>query len=287
MSDYVIAIDGGGTKCRACLYSPEGEIVAFSVTGPANIFSDFPLAMANIQDAIEQIFTQEQVLNKIEKPELCILSAGCAGAFISSARMAFKDHFSQYKNVLVFSDLQASCVAANNNQNCGLVVTGTGSSMARYFDGEISQFGGHGFLLGDNASGAFLGKKLIQDYLLFLDGVLAYDNIFTPLQEKIGDNKSSIVTEFAKSTAVTFAQLARIIIANKNSSHLASGYLEQSTDYLISMIKQNLSDLPVFLDGGLASTYLQLLNAKKVEIELQLTENPAEYGAFLLAQESA
>lgn len=55
---YLLGIDGGGTGCRAAVVDPDGRIVASGESGPANIVSDFAVAVANILGAARSALGQ-------------------------------------------------------------------------------------------------------------------------------------------------------------------------------------------------------------------------------------
>lgn len=70
------------------------------------------------------------------------------------------------KDMNIESDMMAVCRAGYGNQSGHAAILGTGANCC-YYDGQqiIEKRSGFGIILGDEGSGAYLGKLFIQDYL--------------------------------------------------------------------------------------------------------------------------
>jgi glucosamine kinase len=279
MSEYIIAVDGGGTKCKATLYSLNGQKLASAITGPANIFSDFGTAIASILDAAHKV-TQEAGISL----EQCALSAGCAGAGIPAAVTQFEQWQHPFARLFLMTDIHASCLAANEGQDCVLIILGTGSCVATIVNEELSIFGGHGFMLGDIGSGAWIGRELITWYLQSIDGLQPDSLLAKAMMQTVGDSPSKIIEHYAKASAGEFAVLAKIAFAHQQQSPIARSILNKGRNYVVSMVSKKAPDTSsVFVDGGLSDAYLPMLESALAK-EIHRPIKSAEFGAYLHAK---
>jgi glucosamine kinase len=279
MRDYIIAVDGGGTKCKAVLFSPDGEKLASSTTGPANIFS-------NVDKAIDSILSASTQLSQATGVSLqqCVLSAGCAGAGIPAAVKRFEQWQHPFSRLMVITDIHASCLAANNGEDCALLILGTGSCLASYKNTELKVFGGHGFLLGDVASGAWLGRELISWYLCAIDGLSSDIILEKVMFQSIGNEPSAIIERYANAGASDFAALANIVFTHQLTSPIAGDILRRACEYIVALVNQHASDVAkLFIDGGISGLYLPMLE-KALAREIYRPLKPAETGAYLFAK---
>lgn len=70
------------------------------------------------------------------------------------------------RNVSVKSDILAAYLATSNQENGYVAILGTGSVIGRIENREVSQiYGGLGYLKGDEGSGYFFGKLIIEKIL--------------------------------------------------------------------------------------------------------------------------
>ncbi|MFT6084801.1 MAG: glucosamine kinase [Glaciecola sp.] len=291
---YFIGVDAGGTHCRASLYDHNGNTISVGNAGGANVFSDFVSAMQQINLAIDLAINNSTL--PIDK-KLLTVGAGCAGGQTQQAQQNLAQWNSPYRHFFMTSDLHASCLAANSGRDCVIIITGTGSSFAHYHNAQVTQYGGHGFIHGDEASGAWLGLNAIQ-LLLKSDDNLVQDRQFcSAISQALGMNYKSksvdtnisvdyILSHFKSKLASDYAQLAPVIIRLQQAGNTtASRLVSQGVDYLYSILLSNSlhcgSDL--FMTGGLAKSYQALLE-KKLGQEVQLMQRPAQDGAMLFAK---
>jgi glucosamine kinase len=279
MSEYIIAVDGGGTKCKAALYTLNGEKLASAVTGPANIFSDFDMAVASIISAAQKVTQQAGV-----PLEQCALSAACAGAGIPIAVKRFEQWQHPFTRVFLTTDIHASCLAANEGKDCVLIILGTGSCIASSVAAKVKIFGGHGFMLGDIGGGAWIGRELITWYLQAIDGLQPDSVLLAAMMQTLGDNPSKIVEHYAKASAVDFARLAKIAFAHQHESSIAREILRKGSDYVVAIVNKHAPHTPtIFADGGLSDAYLPML-ASALANKIHRPLCSAEFGAYLYAK---
>lgn len=156
----ILVADSGSTKTDWILVSPGKPDTAFK-TGGLNPF------FLSDREMHKVIGKQENLLAEAENvKEIYFFGAGCSSPdkreVVSNVlSSSFKQAY-----VSVDSDLLGSAYATCGNETGLCCILGTGSNIT-YFDGENIFEGKHGlgYILGDEGSGSYFGKKLIIDYL--------------------------------------------------------------------------------------------------------------------------
>lgn len=281
---YFIGIDGGGTRCRARLEDAHGNLLGRGESGPANIMRDPGVAMASMIDACTQAIAACE--DDIALTDICV-GAGLAGANIPAASrsaMAWRHPFGDFQ---VLSDLHAACLGAHNGQSGAMIVCGTGSSATCYQDGTFTDVGGHGFLLGDIASGAWLGHKAVQHTLLCMDGLEPEDEVTSLVCNQVGVTTDiALVQQVSTFSAADYATLAPLLAALCDQGDLiATQFFDEGSAYLERVAVHLLGDtaLPLCLTGGLAERYQRSFSAS-VQERVRPSQLSPEQGAMLHAR---
>ena len=156
----ILIADGGSTKCDWILMDSTGEKIFKTRTKGLNpaVFPEIVL-----EQRIEENPDLREVKDKVERVHF--FGAGC-GTDKPSNLLAgiIANFFTNADDVMVKEDMVAAVYAATTEP--GIVcILGTGSNSC-YFDGEnIHQaVASLGYILMDEASGNYFGKRLIRDY---------------------------------------------------------------------------------------------------------------------------
>src|SRR5690606_34409688 len=156
----ILIADGGSTKCDWILLDSKGEKILKTRTKGLNpaVFKTEVL-----QERLEENLDLKQVRDSVEKVHF--YGAGCGTpkptALLKSILTAF---FSGAAEVQVKEDMVAAVYAVTDKP--GIVcILGTGSNSC-YFDGQgiRTAVDSLGYILMDEASGNYFGKRLIRDY---------------------------------------------------------------------------------------------------------------------------
>jgi N-acetylglucosamine kinase-like BadF-type ATPase len=155
----IIIADSGSTKTTWCFISNENEKKFVSTSG----INPFFRTTSDIVSELEQILLPE-LTGKVEK--IHFYGAGIVNDEKSDVlKSAFLKLFGEVF-MEVNSDLLAAARATLGNHSGIACILGTGSNSCFYDGCKITR---HipplGFILGDEGSGAMLGKKLLADYL--------------------------------------------------------------------------------------------------------------------------
>ncbi len=160
MSNYQILIaDSGATKTDWCLLQ-QGEIIyQFNTKGISPVFqSENEIA----EEIANHVFPQ--LKDKIPDA-IYFYGSGCIPEKIGSVKRAIQSSFS-IDTIEVYSDLVAAAHSLCGSEPGIACILGTGSNSCEWNGQEITnQVSPLGFILGDEGSGASMGKLLVGDVL--------------------------------------------------------------------------------------------------------------------------
>lgn len=156
----ILIADGGSTKCDWILLNNNGEQIFKTRTKGLNP-AVFPENM--LEQRIEENPELQEVKNTVER--IHFYGAGCG---TETPRKLLQDiianFFTNATEVLVMEDMVAAVYAASTEP--GIVcILGTGSNSC-FFNGKDIEMAVNslGYILMDEASGNYFGKRLIRDY---------------------------------------------------------------------------------------------------------------------------
>ncbi|HCQ64505.1 MAG TPA: ATPase [Rhodobacteraceae bacterium] len=166
LTPSVIAIDGGGTRCRLVLDRADGRLTA--ETGPANVATDFDAALGEIRRGLDLLADKAGMT----AGEIAALPAylGLAGASDRAlcARVAAALPFAF---VRVEEDRAAALQGALGDVDGAIAHCGTGSFFGLRQGGTARFIGGWGARLGDEASSFWVGRMALTGTLAAVDGL--------------------------------------------------------------------------------------------------------------------
>ncbi len=159
MSSAILIADSGATKAEWCLLYDGKQKTVFTQG-----ISPYFLSTEQIRDLLEKELKPK--LRNANVTQVYYYGTGCANiANARSVQKAIKAVFSKAK-VDVQHDLMAAARALCGRKKGIACILGTGSNSC-YYNGRriVKNSPGLGYVLGDEGSGAYLGKKVIQYYL--------------------------------------------------------------------------------------------------------------------------
>lgn len=243
-----LGIDGGGTGCRAALADADGRVLGRGSGGPANINTDVTGAARNILHA-----TREASQASAADPSRLIATLGLAGGSMRGAAAQLAELL-PFARVQIVNDGMTAARGALGNDDGILAAIGTGSVFAIQRDRQIRQVGGRGFLLGDEGSGAVLGRSLLAEALRAEDGFTPV----TPLLRAILSEHGGIegIIEFGnRARPGEFARLApRLVGTDDPAARRIFDAAVIQIRAIIDCLQQG-DRLPVVFAGGLGPHY--------------------------------
>lgn len=251
---YFLGIDGGGTGCRAAIADAGGRILGQGAAGPANISIETEGACANILAATRA------ALRDAGAGHLDELTAvlGLAGANVTASAQALLAML-PFRRARIVTDAVTAATGALGTGDGIVAAMGTGSVFAVQAGGQMRQFGGRGFLLGDEGSGAVLGRSLLARALRAEDGFAP----MTPLLQAVLDELGGIegVISFGlHARPAEFGGFAPRIVAGGDPA--AEQIMTEAVAEIRAMIDRLQAGraLPVVFLGGLGAHYARHLH---------------------------
>lgn len=240
-----LGIDGGGTGCRAAVADASGRVLGQGNAGPANIFWDMEGATANILAAANAALTAAGGGDLAGlRAGLGLAGANAAGA---SDRLRAALPFAQSR---IVTDAVTAVKGALGAEDGIVAALGTGSVFAVQRAGRIRQIGGRGLVLGDEGSGAWIGRALLARALRADNGFVP----MTPLLQSVIDEHSGpdgVVAHSISCRPADFAALAPRVIASDDTAALAIQSAALADVREAIDLLQGESALPVVFLGGL------------------------------------
>lgn len=212
---YHLGIDGGGTRCRARLREASGALVGEAEGGLANIYQDFNGALTTI------LATARGVAGQIPL-RLIHAGLGLAGATGPEQCARVEAAGLPFASVTVDSDGCAACLGAHRGEDGGIVIAGTGSAGFALVKGRRISVGGHGFALGDQGSGAVIGRALVQHALLAHDGLAPASAMTREILERFDASPARMIEWSRTALSRDYAAFAPLAFAAAGAGNLAA-----------------------------------------------------------------
>jgi N-acetylglucosamine kinase-like BadF-type ATPase len=273
MPTIKLIADSGSTKTEWCLLHGNRKTIINS-QGMSPYFID--------GYQMEAIITQEVLPNikKIAVEEIFYYGTGCTNpANIKMVNKALRNIFPGAK-IKIETDVDGAAKALCGREKGIACILGTGSSSC-YYNGKkiVKNNPGLGYILGDEGSGAYLGKKVIQYYLY---------NTFDE------DLRSRFDAKFVTNTNEILNAVYKQPLANRYLASFAIFLAENRGHYMIeNIIEDGLNDFfynhickfreswkyPVHFTGGIAYGFKDVLVEMCNSYQLQLgniLRNPME-----------
>ncbi|GAA0789245.1 MULTISPECIES: N-acetylglucosamine kinase [Pseudomonadati] len=285
-SQLYIGIDGGGSKCRATIYTQDHKQIGTGVSGRANPLHGLEQTFASITES-----TQLALADAGLPAEACgqlVAGLGLAGVNVGHFFDKISNWQHPFKSMYLTTDLHTACIGAHNGADGAVIITGTGSCGYAHVGHQSISLGGHGFALGDKGSGAWLGLKAAEHVLLALDGFACQ----TALTDKLlayfdVTDAIGIVENLAGKSSSVYAKLARIVLATAHEGdEVAIAIVQEGATYISELARRLFTINPsrFSMIGGLAEPLLTWLD-DDVAIKVSPSLSPPEFGAYLFAQQ--
>jgi glucosamine kinase len=252
---HVIGIDGGGTSCRAAVATPDGVILGRSRSGAANIRTDLTGARASIVEAARLAFVDAGLDPDLMTKTPAVL--GLAGSNVGT-------YSQQLEAILPFSrsrvetDALIALEGALGPNDGAIAILGTGTAYMMRRGEAIRTVGGWGFLIGDQASGARLGRDLFEEALLAHDGVRPASPLTQALLAIYRDNPADVVEFTTTAKPGDFGGFAPMIFKHAEDGDAVARLI---VDRAVTDIERAFDAFglhenePICLLGGLAPLY--------------------------------
>jgi glucosamine kinase len=288
MSDALyLGIDGGGTTSRARLADAEGRILGEGRAGSSNLTLGIDVAQKAIREATDKAFAAAGL--PVSRQALVHAGLGLAGANVPWLAAEIGAAAFPFSSVSVASDAVAACLGAHDGQDGAILILGTGSQGLAIVGGQATAIGGWGFALGDDGSGAILGRAAIRAALLSHDGLAPSSALTGALLSRFHGDPGEAVVWARSATPRDYGGFAPLIFEHARSGDaVARGLIAESAASVATMLERlaSLGAHRIALMGGLAEPIRPFLATSSAAL-LVVPRGDALDGALALARRGA
>lgn len=192
MPKFYLGVDGGGTNCRVRLADENLATLAEVTNGRSNLqLEGGEPAYKSIMDGTREVFAKAGIdYAQTANTYACF---GMAGGRMVSARESFAARPWPFAGVRVYDDIDIAHAGALGGQDGAVIIAGTGSAALLIVDGQRHQCGGWGFHIGDQMSGAILGRELVRYTVEATDGLVDASPLTEAVVERLGGSLDAVM----------------------------------------------------------------------------------------------
>ncbi|MCD6385497.1 hypothetical protein J7M23_06925 [Candidatus Sumerlaeota bacterium] len=287
MAEYIIGIDGGGTRTRGVLANLQGEIIGHTQVGSTNYHS---VGLESVEQSIKQII--DQLAGDERRTQLRYICLGLSGVGrpidferIGSVleRLGIKD------KTYLTNDAVIALIGGALAESGILIIAGTGSIVyGMDAKGNIARAGGYGQFLADEGSGYRIGLKGLIAIMKAFDGRTPPVSFSEPVLKKLQlESPMELVTWIGGLSNVKeeVGKIAPFVLqAAENGDRAALAIINEEIAELVLAVKAVVSRLnftessgliDVVLTGGVLENNIFYFNKLSEAIKLNLSQcNP-------------
>lgn len=254
--ERLIAVDGGGSRCRLALAIGARRIVV--ETGPANVSTDLAGAVAAVAAGLDRLAAEGGLgAAEIRATPAFVGLAGMTGPEIEGRLRAALP----LTRMRIADDRLAALRGALGGRDGCLAHCGTGSFFAMQAGGTVRLAGGWGMLLGDEASAQWAGRAALSRTLAAVDGIAPHTPLTRRLLDRFG-SAAAIVRHAAGARPPDFGALAPEVTRCAAAGDAAAERILARGAAEIAATLEALGwrpGLPVCLTGGIGPAYAAAL----------------------------
>ena len=273
MSVVKLIADSGATKEEWCMVKDNKRKTIFTQG-----ISPYFLSTAQIKDLVENELKPH--IKKASVDQIFYYGTGCANPDnAKSVKKALQQVFPG-SAVTVNHDLMAAARSLCQHQKGIACILGTGSNSC-FYNGKkiVKNSPGLGYVLGDEASGAYLGKKVIQHYLYKTFD----DDLVARFDAKYVTNASEILENvYKKPLPNRYLATFTMFLAENRGHYMIENIIEDGiNDFFFTHLckYKEAWNLPVNFVGSVASGFKDVLQqlCQSYEFELgTVLKNPMQ-----------
>lgn len=242
-----LIVESGATKTAWRSVDESGVLRSVQTAGLNPTCLDEDRCMDIVREAVPHLNPEGRQVG-----EVFFYGAGLVSEESCAPIRAALEMWCPFAEIRFHSDLLAAARALFGDGSGIVAIMGTGSNSCLYSDGEIvSNIRSGGFIIGDEGSGAALGKALMSDYV---KGLLP-EAVAKDLDDRYGLTYQQIVRRVYKEpgAAAFLASFAPFVL-----EHLAepSGYIRNMlSDCLEAFVRRALSRYPGVKEVGVVGSF--------------------------------
>ncbi|MGY6696598.1 MAG: BadF/BadG/BcrA/BcrD ATPase family protein [Roseinatronobacter sp.] len=261
---FFIGLDGGGSGCRAQAELEDGRRTQVVAGGAANVHSDMARAVEAISETLSAVVGMVHDLCPDTRSVVPRVVLGLAGASETDAADRLKTALA-VEELTVLGDVNIAVKGAFKEDDGIVMAIGTGSVLARQSGGAFHRLGGYGFSLGDEGSGAWIGREALRRSLHARDGLGVDGLLVQHLWQRFGTT-AEFIAFAGRARPADYARLAPDVLRfDRAFCPVAAAILDEGCGYLLSAIRalqEGIWDMPVAATGGLGPSMLDRITSQ-------------------------
>jgi len=192
LTRYYLGVDGGGTNCRIRLADENLVTLGEGRGGPSNLqIQNGEPAYRSILDGARAAFAAAGLPGSAYAQTYgCFCMAGGRSVI---DRDTFQRRPWPFADVRVYDDIDAAHAGALGGEDGAVIIAGTGSAALAIVDGKRHQCGGWGFHVGDQMSGAILGRELVRRAVEATDGLVSGSPLTEAVVATLGGSLDAVM----------------------------------------------------------------------------------------------
>ena len=259
MSEYYLAVDGGGTKTDVVCVDEAGTVVGTGTSGPTSLtVTAIGAASFNLIEAVRVAIEKNPEINHFKKVVL-----GLAGVDTSEERDRAEEIFRralshyQFDEFILLNDSEIALVNGSDSPNALILVSGTGSiCFGKNSNGETARVAGMDYLLADQGSGYSIGRKVLQAAVKSFDGRGPKTYLEGLVCEHFMVPKISLLKQEVYNPDLTKSEVARL-------SRLCTKAVEAGDEVAIQILDEEIQEMVLSV-----ATVLTRLHSGENEFEI-------------------
>jgi len=252
----IIGVDAGGTSTTAVVWR-DGLPVGRAVGGAGAVRPTRAVAAATrIADTVRSALSEARLLRAD------VLVVGAAGVGRSEEREELRTALRMHdlaERTVIITDIELALAAAFGGDPGIVLIAGTGSiAVARRPDGTIARAGGHGWQMGDEGSGYWIGRMALQAIARAADGRGGASRLMEEIGPIIRITRFEELVRWSVTAAPSeVAALAPgVAAAAAAGDAMAAAILDRATEELVALVAAlapapAAPPIPIALSGGL------------------------------------
>jgi N-acetylglucosamine kinase-like BadF-type ATPase len=301
--NYLIGMDGGGTKTSCIITDSEGKILHECTGGPSNFLI---LGTETVSETLLQLINQCTEKLNITNDDIAAVVIGTTGAGRKNDAEKLQNDFikyaafkaSEFRIFRVESDARIALEGAFSGKPGSILIAGTGSIMfGKDSNDTLFRAGGFGRIIGDEGSGYVLGRKGLTAVSKEFDGRGGKTMITQKLKEKFNiSTPEELITEIYKNHFDIASAAPAVTEAASEGDENAVRIIDEETDELVAHIgtmykKLNEKVMNLALIGSLlthqniySDYFRRKVSGQLKNINIKEPDYPPAMGAVLMAK---
>jgi N-acetylglucosamine kinase-like BadF-type ATPase len=298
MQNYVIGMDGGGTKTEVYITDREKNILlhfmggAINYNGGSKAFID-----SNLQTILQRI--KDEGYPPEACSGICIGAAGTSNPIVNNQIKENVLRFGYECPISILGDVETAFAGALENKPGYILIAGTGSiCYGRDVNGKVYRTGGFGHIIGDEGSGYAIARDILAAVARAQDGrgepTLLTDMVYQYLKIRSIEEMIGYIYHPGRSKK-DIAELSVLIqeayaLRDKAAIRIVKQCVSDLMD-LVTPLLTNVEESPsltvsgsiLLKNGDIFKEFVSRMNEVFPHTEIIKPRHDAAYGAVLLA----